>query len=71
MIIVTSVWTNKFAAEPLGYDLEMLEALTETDDNFVHRPIVSIDTGDDVSITVLTTGGIDKLREMFKDAPQA
>ncbi|MGO4138889.1 hypothetical protein AB9F46_33495 [Rhizobium leguminosarum] len=68
MATVTYVRTIKFVAEILEEDPELLEAIVCNDDNLSYGSIISVYTGDDVSVTALTDDGMDELEQMLKDA---
>jgi hypothetical protein len=68
MATVTYVRTIKFVAEILEEDLELLQAIVSNDDNLSYGSIISVYTGHDESVTVLTEDGMDELEQMLKDA---
>ena len=65
---VTQLCALERVAQMLGEDLEMLEAIVSNDDNLSYGNIVSVDTGQDDTITALTDDGIDELKDMLRDA---
>ncbi|MGO8055311.1 hypothetical protein [Rhizobium leguminosarum] len=68
MATVTYVRTIKFVAEILEEGPEPLQAIVCNDDNLSYGSIISVYTGDDVSVTALTDVGMDELEQMLKDA---
>ncbi|MDV4159463.1 hypothetical protein ACU8NH_36900 (plasmid) [Rhizobium leguminosarum] len=52
----------------LEEDPELLQAIVCNDDNLSYGSIISVYTGDDVSVTALTDDGMDELEQMLKDA---
>ncbi|MGO7961345.1 hypothetical protein [Rhizobium leguminosarum] len=68
MATVTYVRTIKFVAEILEEAPELLQAIVCNDDNLSYGSIISVYTGDDVSVTALTDDGMDELEQMLKDA---
>lgn len=68
MAAVTQVYALDHVARMLGEDLEMLEAIVSNDDNLSYGNIISVHTGTDQTVTVLTDHGIEELRDMLRDA---
>jgi len=68
MATVTQVYALDHVARMLGEDLEMLEAIVSNDDNLSYGNIISVHTGTDESVIVLTAHGIEELRDMLRDA---
>ncbi|MGZ2433755.1 hypothetical protein ACVITL_004736 [Rhizobium pisi] len=60
MATVTYVRTIEFVAEILEENPELLQAFVCNDENLSYGSIISVYTGDDVSVTALTDDGMDK-----------
>ena len=68
MATVTQLYALNHVARVLEEDLEMLEAIVSNDDNLSYGNIICVHTGTDKSATVITAHGIEKLRDMLRDA---
>lgn len=68
MATVTHVHTLAYVARILQEDLELLEAITDNDDNLTYGDIITVWTGRDEAMTALTDGGIKALRDLLADA---
>jgi hypothetical protein len=68
MAAVTQVYALDHVAKMLAEDLEMLEAIVSNDDNLSYGNIISVHTGTDQAVTVLTHHSIEELRDMLRDA---
>ena len=58
MATVTHVHTLAYVARILDEDLDLLEAITDNDDNLNYGDIITVWTGRDEAMTALTDGGI-------------
>jgi len=68
MATVTHVHTLTYVARILGEDPELLEAITDNDDNLDYGDIITVWTGPEETMTALTDDGIDGLRDLLADA---
>lgn len=68
MATVTHVHTLAYVAQILGEDLDLLEAITDNDDNLDDGDIITVWTGNEETMTALTDDGIDALRDLLTDA---
>ena len=68
MAATTYVCSIAHVARRLGEDPELLEAIVSNDDNLSYGNIISVHTGTDQAVTVLTDHGIEELRDMLRDA---
>ncbi|MDK1494833.1 hypothetical protein QN219_33625 [Sinorhizobium sp. 7-81] len=68
MATVTYVRTIKYVAEILGEDPELLQAIVSNDDNLTYGSIISVNNGEDESITALTDDGMEELEQMLSYA---
>lgn len=68
MATVTHVHTLAYVAQILDEDLELLEAITDNDDNLNYGDIITVWTGSEETVTALTDDGIDAIRELLADA---
>jgi len=50
----------------LGEDQELLEEILYNDDNLTYGSVVTVRTGPDETITALTHGGVQELRDMHR-----
>ncbi|KMS55986.1 hypothetical protein V474_07610 [Novosphingobium barchaimii LL02] len=68
MATITHVHTLAYAAEMLGEDVELLQAIVWNDDNLTYGSIITVYTGPDETITALTDDGVDELSDMLREA---
>lgn len=68
MATVTHVHSLAYVARILGEDVELLEAITDNDDNLDYGDIITVWTGSEETMTALTDDGIDALRDLLADA---
>ena len=68
MATVTHIFTLDYAAQMMGEDLELLEAIVWNDDNLSYGSIITVSTGPDECITALTSEGMAELDEMITSA---
>ena len=68
MTTTTYVCSIAHAANRLGEDPGLLEAIVSNDDNLSYGNIVSVHIGPDDYITALTDDGIEELRDMLASA---
>ena len=68
---VTHVRTLIDVGRLLGEDLELLEAIVSNNDNLTYGNIISVYTGSEESLTTLTDGGIEELKNMLADAKRS
>ena len=68
MTAVTSVCSIDHVATRLGEDSELLKAIVSNDDNLTYGNIVSVQIGEEDSITALTGDGIKELQDMLANA---
>ena len=68
MATVTHVHTLAYVARILDEDLELLEAITDNDDNLNYGDIITVWTGSEETVTALTDDGIDAIRDLLADA---
>ena len=68
MATVTHVHTLAYVARILKEDVELLEAITDNDDNLSYGDIITVWTGENEAMTALTDDGIEALRDMLTDA---
>lgn len=71
MATVTHVHTLAYAAQILEEDFELLEAITDNDDNLDYGDIITVWTGPEETMTALTDDGIDALRDLVAGARQS
>lgn len=65
---ITHVHALAYAAEMLGDDVELLQAIIWSGDNLTYGSIISVYTGLDETITALTEDGVDELSDMLREA---
>ncbi|NEJ03323.1 hypothetical protein [Rhizobium ruizarguesonis] len=68
MATITYVRTIKFIAQVLEEDPELLQAIVSNDDNLSYGNIITVETGDDESVTALTDDGMEELEQVLSHA---
>jgi hypothetical protein len=68
MVTVTHVHTLAHVARILGEDPELLEAITDNEDNLDYGDIITVWTGPEETMTALTDSGMKGLRDLLADA---
>ncbi len=68
MATVTHVHSLAYVARILAEEPELLEAITDNNDNLDYGDIITVWTGPEETMTALTDNGIDALRDLLADA---
>ena len=68
MAAITHIYTLDYVAKMMGEDLELLEAIVWNDENLTYGSIISVYSGPEETITVLTDDGIEELTDMLRGA---